>query len=108
MSDELLKTIASIATLLTVLVGLWVSMQNRRMAKKITTVATQTAEKLDTVHQDVNGKMTALLAVTGASERAAGIVEGRQAGISERADRVAEEERVEDRTVDKLKEKDLK
>lgn len=87
--------IISAPTFITALGSLFVSLRNGRQALK-------TAEKLEVVHNDVNGKMQALLEATGAKERAAGLAEGRQAGISERADRVAESERVEDRVAEHL------
>jgi hypothetical protein len=49
----------------------------------------------------VNGKMTQLLKATGAEQRAEGEAAGREKAITERADRVAESERVEDRAADK-------
>ena len=98
MSEELLKTISSLATLATVLVGLYISLQNRRLAKI-------NATKLEMVHTDVNGKMKALLVATAASERAVGEAEGRQHSLDEKAGRVAEQERVEDRIAEKLIEK---
>ena len=62
-------------------------------AAKVREAETKIAE----VHVLVNDKMTELLRAVRAEERAAGVKEGREQGISERQDRVTESERVEDR-----------
>ena len=63
------------------------------------------SKKLEGIHIDLNSRLSELLRATSTSERAAGkaegIAEGRERGITERAERVAEEERVEDRVAQK-------
>lgn len=103
MSDEAWKAIGQIAIFLGVLASILSSLRNTRLARKQATTLEAQSVKLEVVHQDVNGKMAQLVEAVGAKERAAGTVEGRQASISERADRVAESERVEDREAEKAK-----
>lgn len=95
MTDEAFKAIAQVATLLTVLASLAVSLMNRRLNRK-------TAERLETVHQDVNGKMQQLIEARQAESRAAGETEGRQKAIDEQAARLTIKEQGEDRVADKL------
>jgi hypothetical protein len=95
MSDEALKAIAQIATLLTVLISLTVSMINRSLNKK-------TAAKLETVHQDVNGKMQQLIEARQAESMAAGETQGRQKAIDEEAARLTVANEVADRLAAKL------
>jgi len=59
--------------------------------------------KLNALHIDLNSRLTELLKAHGASERAEGVLEGRQMSVTERQDRVAESERVEDRADDRLR-----
>ena len=66
------------------------------------------SRKLDNIHIDLNSRLTQLLAASATSERATGraegLAEGRNLSVSERADRVTESERVEDRAEGKSKE----
>lgn len=84
MSDAVkIALIISIAPTLTAAASLVVSLRNRA--------------RLEGLHKDLNSRLTELLNARGASERAMGVSEGRAQGVAERAGRVAEEERVEDR-----------
>jgi len=75
-------------------VSRWLShREHMATAAKVREAETKIAE----VHVLVNDKMTELLRAVRAEERAAGVKEGREQGISERQDRVTESERVEDR-----------
>jgi putative ubiquitin-RnfH superfamily antitoxin RatB of RatAB toxin-antitoxin module len=54
-------------------------------------------KKLKALHVELNSRLSEFIRVSGASERAKGIEEGRQLGSDERQSRVKESERVEDR-----------
>ena len=98
MSDPVtIALIASAPTLLAAVGSLIVSLLNFFRGRRSEQIINATHEEVRIVKADVNGKMAQLLEATGAKERAAGVVEGRQAGINERAARVTEEERKEDR-----------
>lgn len=66
------------------------------------------AQKLEVVHQDVNGKMAQLLETTGAQREAVGEAAGRDKALAEQAARTAEVERKEDRVAGKLEVIDTK
>jgi hypothetical protein len=67
MSDAvIIALIVAVPTTLTALASLIVSLRNGR--------------KLEQVHVATNSKMDLLLAVTGASEKAKGVIEGREQG----------------------------
>lgn len=53
--------------------------------------------KINQVHIDLNGRLSALLKANSENERAKGVVEGRELSIVERQARTTESERVEDR-----------
>lgn len=62
---------AQILTAIGVLGGVAVSWRNGRKTDRV-------ADKVEEVHRSTNGKMDQLLAVTGASEKAKGVMEGLQ------------------------------
>jgi uncharacterized membrane protein len=70
MSDAvIIALIVAVPTTLTALASLIVSMRNGR--------------KIEQVHIATNSKMDQLLSVTGASEKAKGVIEGREQGRGE-------------------------
>jgi hypothetical protein len=102
MSDTvILALIVGLPLIITAISNLIVAVSARKQSTKNTEIALATASKLDEVHGQINGKMEQLIKATGAEEHAAGVAEGREKSIAERAGRVAEEERVEDRAVEK-------
>lgn len=94
MSDEGWKAIGSIATLVTVILSLIISLANQVRVKKV-------AAKLDEVHGQMNGMKTDLMRATGAEAQAVGEAIGREKATAERQSRVVEAERVEDRATEK-------
>lgn len=81
---------AAVLAAMTAAVGLIVSTRNQKKLSKV-------EERVLNLSVTVDGRMTQILELTSALQRAAGIAEGRREGAAERQDRVIESERVEDR-----------
>ncbi len=62
---------------------------------------TAVREEVQAIHIQINSGFTELMRLHGEAEREKGVREGRELGIVERAARVAESERVEDRIAGK-------
>jgi len=84
MSEPTLVIIAAgvQAVLLAIIAAFLKVWQDRHHAESIA-VAKSVQEKIEVVHNDVNGKMAELLRVTGEAERAKGTLEGKAAAKAE-------------------------
>ena len=103
MSDQvLIALIVGLPLIIAAVGNLYVSIKASALTARTAEIATATAAKLDSVHREVNGKMTQLLETKGAASMAEGEAIGREKATAERQIRVAEAERVEDRVADKL------
>lgn len=91
MSDTvILALIVGLPLIITSLSNLITSVRNARQVAKV-------VDKLDVVHDQMNGMKTELIRATGAEAQAVGEAIGREKATAERQVRVVEAERVEDR-----------
>lgn len=103
MSDSTVIILALIALVVPILN--WLTVRRAvKAAEKAAERAGQASAKLDVVHGQINGMKDELIRATGAEKLAEGEVIGREKAISEKADRTAEAERIEDRVAGKQKE----
>lgn len=91
MSDEAWKAVGQIA----ILIGMGITAYNAWRSKRQSQANTA---KLQVMHDQINGQQALLLKATAAEATATGEQLGREKMITERHDRLIEDERVADRT----------
>lgn len=93
--------VAVLVALISQLPNILIAQATLRSSRDSLKQSVDNAARISQVHSDVNGKMQELIDSTGREKLATGHAEGmaeeRSLGITERQDRVAEAERVEDR-----------
>lgn len=94
------STIAAVGSFIAVIS----SLRNKKKLENLEVKADKLSGTVTQIHLEINSRFSELLRISGESERAKGVDEGRKMGVVERQDRVAEEERVSDRADLKAKE----